>query len=490
MPSSFANVLIGARPGVDPSTVRDDNPSPHPERLLAAQPQLDGLMRGPLGPSHLPESVEKPVHAPVDDKPPGPDGPSKSAFTVFEKERRWGIARSLGDDKPNKPADDKDDPWKPRPRPAVRDETKTAPEPDSGKTKGTPQPTSHGPETRNRRPGMDAKIAYGDYTPDLADQAGKGEKVKTASAHAGKQSQAEWGTDGEGGSRKTNLGAWTQKTEVSLGARLGTGAGARAEFANTWKTRAGDVSLKTNGLAGAEGSMGGKLSFRPDSVMVQAGAEGRIGLFGEAGAEYRIPAKIKIGGVPIDVSPSVGLTGRSFVGAEGGGNAKLGFRMVPDIKTGKVSPEASAELNGTAFAGAKAEGDASVGVGGNNAAVTGGALAGVGAEAKFGAGLRKNDKGRTVFKLEGKLAAALGVGASLGFKIELDVTPLIDAGKKIAAFFVGAAKKVKNTGKKVIDGIKDAGKTVIDGIKHVGEKIGNGVKNAAKKVGNFFKKLF
>lgn len=367
-------------------------------------------------------------------------------------------------------------------------------------------------KTDVKRTGISAETHYGSYTPELREGPFSNIEIERHSTHLGHEEVKR--LNGGRGYSQTNAGMWGMTEETKRGGTVGGGMGARAEIVDVIDTGAGDLTLRANGLAGAEGSAGGKFKTKPYDTNISGGAEIRAGIFGEAGATYRpVEWEPKIFGAPINLSPEIEGTGRVFTGGELGAGAKMGWRFIPDPVTGKMSPEIGVEAKGAAFVGGKAEGEAMVGLSGlGKVGGSAAALYGVGVEGKAALGLNKDDKGRLRLKGELKLGAALGLGASFGVKFDINVDGIMRFGgnliKANKAFFnkVGrtfntathkvaetakqAVNKVKEVGKKVVDDVKKFGNDVGNKVEEVANKVGDGVKKAAKKVKNFFKKLF
>jgi hypothetical protein len=397
-------------------------------------------------------------------------------------------------------------------------------------------------ESSFKRTGLSADTQYGNYTPDLKEGALSNTEIRRDAWHAGHEDVNR--LNGGAGYSQTNAGVWTLEEKGKNAGTGSVGAGARGEIANNIDLPgSGDLTLRANGMVGFEGSGGGKFKFKPHETTVTAGAEARVGAAGEFGGTYRpVTFEPKILGAPINLSPEVNWAGRVFNGAEAGAGFKSGWRMVPDPTTGKMSPEAGIEAKGSAFAGGKAEGEATVGLGGvGNVGGSVAGLYGIGAEGKAKVGLAKDESGKTKLKFELKGALALGLGLGAGIKGEINVDGLIRFASNLAKanravlnkisqgahtaintvkqglstamnatkaaantvkdFAMNTANKVKDVAVKVVDKVKDVAvkvvdkakevaTTVVDKVKDVAEKVGDGIKEGAKKVGNFFKGLF
>jgi hypothetical protein len=337
-------------------------------------------------------------------------------------------------------------------------------------------------ETGPKRAPLSAETNYGNYTPDITDGSGK-EDVKSKTWKSGHEDVNRL-NDGNGSS-KTNAGLWTLTQETKTGGTAAFGMGMQGEIVDVIKAGPGELTLRANGLFGMETSAGGKFSLSPENFELSAGAEMRAGLFGEAGFGYRpVNWQPKIFGSLIDLSPEVEGAGRVFAGGELGGGIKAGWRLKTDPKTGKTVPEAGIEAKANAFAGGKAEGDASVGVGsvgkvGGSAA----ALGGVGVEGKASLGVKKDQSGRRKLKFELKAGAALGVGASFGVKGEINLEGLL-------SFVEGVVKGGKKAVNKVGKAFKGAADKVREGFTDFTEAIGKTATKAGEKIKAFFNKLF
>ncbi|MDG5977703.1 iron-regulated protein FrpC [Hydrogenophaga taeniospiralis CCUG 15921] len=401
-------------------------------------------------------------------------------------------------------------------------------------------------ETNVKRTGLSADTHYGNYTPTLKEGALSDIEIRRQAWHAGHEDVNR--LNGGAGYSQTNAGVWTLDEKAKNAGTGSVGAGARGEIANVIDLPgSGELTLKANGMAGFEGSGGGKAKFKPHETTLAGGGEARVGAGGEFGGTYRpVTFEPKILGAPINLSPEVNWAGRVFNGAEAGAGFKAGWRLVPDPTTGKMSPEAGIEVKGAAFAGGKAEGEATAGLGGvGNVGGSVAGLYGIGAEGKAKVGLTKDESGKTKLKFELKGALALGLGLGAGIKGEINVDGLIRFASNLAkanrAFVnkvshgaqtaihavkqgvntaINSTKQAFNTAvdtvkhgvqtavattkevaQKVVDKVKDTAvtvaekakevaTTVVDKAKEVADKVGDGIKEGAKKVGNFFKGLF
>ncbi|QFU91832.1 putative T7SS-secreted protein [Amycolatopsis sp. YIM 10] len=176
--------------------------------------------------------------------------------------------------------------------------------------------------------------------------------------------------------------------EVSAALREGSVGG---EFDNGTVSGSGELSGSVlSASAGASGTaswLGASGSAHAEAYLAQAHAEGELN-FGE--------------------HASVSGSGDVMVGAEASAEGNVSW----------TGAEGSVE----AFAGAKAEGEVSAEAGGLGAGATGEVWAGVGAEAsgQFGMGEDGN------FHIGASVGAALGVGGSVGFDVEVDPGEVVD----------------------------------------------------------------
>ncbi|MCA2980144.1 MAG: hypothetical protein INH37_17885, partial [Myxococcaceae bacterium] len=161
--------------------------------------------------------------------------------------------------------------------------------------------------------------------------------------------------------------------------------------------------------------------------------EGKI----EAGAvlvQGTVEGKAKLGKTGLDATGKAEATVGATAAASGGVRVDV-FSKKPTVKV-KAGVEA--------FAGAKASVEGRVG---NDYAGVGAraeAWAGIGAKAKADVGI---EGGR--FKAKVELGAALGVGGSLSFSVDVNYQKAVD--------------KVVGTGKQAVETIRNAGSAVVDG---------------------------
>jgi hypothetical protein len=397
-----------------------------------------------------------------------------------------------------------------------------------------------------KRTGLSADTHYGNYTPELREGPLSDHEIRRDAWHAGHEKVNR--LNGGAGYSQTNAGVWTLEEKKKNAGTGSVGVGARGEIANNIDVAgSGELTLRANGMAGFEGSGGGKFKFGAEQTTLNAGAEARVGAVGEFGGTYRpVTFEPKILGAPINLSPEINWAGRGFNGAEVGAGFKSGWRMVPDPMSGKMSPEAGIEAKAAAFVGGKAEGEATVGLGGvGNVGGSVAGLYGLGAEGKAKVGLTKDESGKTKLKFELKGALALGLGLGAGIKGEINIDGLmrfadnlvkanqvflnnvkhgaetainsvkqgvstaaaeakqvankaVDTVKNVTNKAVDTVKSVANTAvdkvkevaAPVVDKVKEVAAPVVNEIKDVAEKVGDGIKEGAKKVGGFFKGLF
>jgi hypothetical protein len=166
----------------------------------------------------------------------------------------------------------------------------------------------------------------------------------------------------------------------------------------------------------------GSVSFDP--------ANGKVIAQGGASAQ----ANLVRGSVEGHVDSPVGRTSWQ---AEGnvGAEASVTGQVVVDPLNGDVA----AQVGGEAFAGARASGEVTQEVGPATATVGAEAFAGIGAEFEANVGLQ-----------DGKLSAnfdvgaALGIGGSVEFGVELDVREAVDTVRNIGGGIANAAEGVKD----------------------------------------------
>lgn len=364
-------------------------------------------------------------------------------------------------------------------------------------------------KTDVKRTGISAETHYGSFTPEMREGPFSNIEIERHSTHLGHEEVKR--LNGGRGYSQTNAGMWGMTEAIKRGGTVGGGMGARAEIVDVIDTGAGDLTLRANGLLGVEASSGSKFKFKPHETNISTGSEIRAGLFGEGGVTYRpVEWEPKIFGAPLNLSPEVEGVGRVFNGGELGAGMKMGWRLIPDPISGKLSPEIGMEAKGAAFVGGKAEGEVMVGLAGvgkigGSAAV----LYGAGVEGKASLGLTKDDKDRTRFKGELKFGAALGLGATFGVKFDINVDGLMRFGgnlmkankeffnkagavfdtatHKVAETAKQALTKVEEVGKEVVNKVEEVGKEVVNKVEEVANKAVEGVKKAAKKIKKFFK---
>jgi len=391
-------------------------------------------------------------------------------FYQFDRERtiEWSNEKTSGFAQPERPQ-----------KPGRQADTKT---PDAERrNNGFTRDRSDEP-ARKRAP-LSAETHYGNYTPDLSEGPSAKEEIKRNSWKTGHQNVNRL-NDGNGSS-KTNAGLWTLTQEAKRGGTAAFGMGMQGEIVDVIDAGPGELTLRANGLFGMETSAGGKFSLTPGDVELSAGAELRAGLFGEAGFGYRpVTWEPKIFGSSIDLSPELEGAGRVFAGGELGGGIKAGWRIKPDPVTGKMVPEAGIEAKANAFAGGKAEGDASVGVSGlGKIGGSAAALGGVGVEGKASLGVKRDQSGRRKLKFELKAGAALGLGATFGIKGEINIEGLM-------RFVEGVAKAGKTVVNKVGGAFKGAARKVKEGVTGAAKAIAKTTTKAVDKVKAFFNKIF
>lgn len=285
--------------------------------------------------------------------------------------------------------------------------------------------------------------------PNLAHIAHTAFKQHAVEPAAGKTREADVGKWRESATTHSrsqgHTGAWARSVETvgiqALGRQgLGlstagfgeVGVGARGQTQFVKQHRLGEVVAQGGGEVSLSAQGSGALNANATGLNVQAGGQVRGGLRAESSVALRTrEADIKLAGVHLDLTPNLDAKGRTSLGGEGGGSMFAGVSVpTAQERAAGTSFKAGLEAAGSAFAGAKAEGDISVGVGGNKIGLTGGLSAGAGAEGKASGSLSKVN-GRTTARVELKAGAALGLGASLGIAAQVDVQPVVDAAKKV-----------------------------------------------------------
>ena len=252
---------------------------------------------------------------------------------------------------------------------------------------------------------------------------------------AGKTRHADTGSTYESDTAHSHsqaqAGAWARSVETAGAEALGhkglglgaagfgeVGVGARGQTRFVKQGHLGEAAVLGGAELSASAQGSGKVSANRHGVNVQAGGQARAGLEAESGvALHTREADLHLAGLHVDVTPNAEARGRTSLGAEGGGSVFAGVSV----------PTAQERAAGTRF---KAEGDTSVGIGGNKIGLTGGLWAGAGAEAKANGSITKVN-GHTTARIELQAGAALGLGGSLGITAQVDVQPVVDAARKV-----------------------------------------------------------
>ncbi|MDR7149937.1 hypothetical protein J2W49_001892 [Hydrogenophaga palleronii] len=334
-----------------------------------------------------------------------------------------------------------------------------------------------------KRTGLSADTHYGNYTPELREGPLSDHEIRRDAWHAGHEKVNR--LNGGAGYSQTNAGVWTLEEKKKNAGTGSVGVGARAEIANNIDVAgSGELTLRANGMAGFEGSGGGKFKVGAAQTTLNAGAEARVGAAGEFGGTYRpVTFEPKILGAPINLSPEINWAGRGFNGAEVGAGFKSGWRMVPDPMSGKMSPEAGIEAKAAAFVGGKAEGEATVGLGGvGNVGGSVAGLYGLGAEGKAKVGLTKDESGKTKLKFELKGALALGLGLGLGVKGEINIDGLMRFADNLVKANQAFLNKVGHGAQTAINTVKQGVSTAVADVKQVANKAFDTVKDVANTV--------
>ncbi len=252
--------------------------------------------------------------------------------------------------------------------------------------------------------------------------------------------------------------------------------GSSFEHKKQWGTKSGDQSYSKNTTGPKVNKTVGKLLDKgPQRTYEGSVDKSKVlkqgsGTFGteksnvrgsgsyEVGAHAKANGKLKVG------LNGVHGSGRAEVGvsAEAKGNVKFGKGPVRGEVNGSVSAKAKASVDGSltidpkkgtyharvggeAFAGVKATVDGKVRLGKH--ATVGGhaeAQAGIGASFNAEAGI-KNGRLKAKFSA----GAALGIGGKVGFDVDINVKPLVDAAKKAKSIVQGGINTVKNAANSV-----------------------------------------
>ncbi|MCW7537940.1 hypothetical protein OOT46_08765 [Aquabacterium sp. A7-Y] len=327
----------------------------------------------------------------------------------------------------------------------------------AGKLHGKDDVYEDGDKKGQRKPSKANPIASGMQTDKFLVEPSVGTERRS---NLGGREVDNWSNAGGSGSSLEQTGAWSRSKELAhmengklaLQGYGEVAAGAQAKHVQTTGNAIdGATTLMGGGLAGAEARGYGQVNWGVGGYNIQAGGQAKLGAFGDGGVEWSGKhSTVNIGGYSLNVTPSASAKGSAMVGGEVGGTAFAGVSYpTPEEMAKGARPRYGAELQGNAFAGAKIDGTATVGVGGNSVGVSGGLMAGIGAEAKAKAELSGGK-----LKLELKLGAALGLGASVGLKLDINVQPLIDAGKKVKEHFENVGDAYSEANKKAGGGVK------------------------------------
>ncbi len=238
------------------------------------------------------------------------------------------------------------------------------------------------------------------------------------------------------------------------------GVGVTASYGDSAKTtgKYGTAEASYKAQASAKASADGKVSLSANGLEATANAYVGVSASVEGTAKVESKPLVKIGGV--DVKANASVTGKVEAGAYAYANA-----------TAKVTgnpPTAVVQAKAGAFAGAKATATGKVGVGPFSASVTGEAWAGAGAEAHVEAGY-KNGK----LSLSWGAGAAVGYGAGLSGKVEVDV-------KQLGKMAEGVVDQVGDAAKKALDTDGD-GKLTLNDAKVAGQKIERAVEKTVDR---------
>ena len=251
---------------------------------------------------------------------------------------------------------------------------------------------------------------------------------KVKGSQVGDREVSHWSSGGT----LDQTGAWARSKDyarvgdgkVALQGYGEAGAGAQGKVTNEKDLgRAGTLTENGVGTAGTEARGYGQINWGVGGYNLQGGGQAKVGAFGDGSLNWTAqPAFIDIGGYRLNVTPSANVKGGTVVGAETGGTMFFGAAYPTSDEAAKgILPRYGAELQGNAFLGAKVDGTLIGGFGGNNVGVNGGLMAGVGLEGKA-----KVERQGSRLSVEFGAGAALGLGASLGFKLDLNFQPLLD----------------------------------------------------------------
>jgi hypothetical protein len=268
-------------------------------------------------------------------------------------------------------------------------------------------------------------------------------------------------------------GAWSNTATRSHADERGFVAAASASGSAGGSAEGG--GSVTTGALGLDGN-GKAYATAEGRVSAAASSSDETGHYVQAGLESRAAVGVE-GASSVRLGPAEGgVGGKAMAGAESSTGFFAGQRVPTEQeKSLGITRKTGMEASVGAFAGAKAEGNAYVGINGSTVGVSGGAYVGVGADASANVGTSTDAKGKTYLDVGAKLGLAVGVGGSIGFNLHVDVTPVVKTGKRIGKACKSAAKTVKKAAKGAAKVVKAAA---------------NGCKKAGQKVGKFFKNLF
>jgi hypothetical protein len=295
--------------------------------------------------------------------------------------------------------------------------------------------------------------------------------------------------NGDNGTRAVvQAGVWDQTSakvrQDDIGGAVGGSAlgGAGAMVQGGFSRTLGRTELDGlgTGWAGAQGrAFGAAAASGASGLYAGAGFEGRAGA-GMDG-EFRAERGLWNGA----------LAGKVGVGAETSNGFHLGAQMVtPQERAAGVVGKTGIDASAGGFVGAKAEGSATAGVGGNTVTGAAAAYLGVGAEASVKTSIETDEKNRSYLNIGGRIGAALGVGGAISLNFRVNVTPLVKAFDAVKEAVPRVVESIRKFGQDVIEGVKDFGAKVFDTAKSVGKKVVDAAKDVGAKVGSFLKGLF
>ncbi len=202
--------------------------------------------------------------------------------------------------------------------------------------------------------------------------------------------------------------------------------------------------------AGASGSLEGKFSAEYGIVGIEIAAK----LEAFAGAVATASGGIHIDNATLLKQVTVMGKARSFAGANFAGEAGTNLKL--------DEFELETKVKGEGEAGAKAEAGGEVSIGMQGIAISGQAEVGAGASVKAGGSTELGYKGKKIFSMEGSVSASVGVGAKIGGTFSFKGGKLVLGGALAATLGLGAGVdfKVEVDFKAIAEAIGDLVKRV------------------------------